>query len=92
MPGINLTQQTLKFPLNWHGRLIVDINQANGIERILHQTLHGCGLRNFQVSIGSTSAKGTYRTFLLTSDIPDIMTFRAITKALSTLPGVKMLL
>ena len=92
MPGINLAQHTLKFPLTWHGSLIVDISQASGIEFLIHQALHGCGLRDFNITPGSSSSKGTYRTFLLTANIKDILTFRAITKALSTLPGVKMLL
>jgi len=81
----------LQFPLVWHARLIVQAGIPSTRERI-EQTFAGMGLVLSALTQGSASSGGRYCTWQISANIPDLSLFRAVSKALGDLPGVKMLL
>ena len=91
MSDLFQNKQTLQFPLVWHARLIVLAEIADtraGIE----QTFAALGLTLSDLAQGSISSSGRYCTWQISANIPNLSLFRAVSKALSELPGVKMLL
>ncbi|MDD3952536.1 MAG: hypothetical protein PHY82_01315 [Lentisphaeria bacterium] len=91
MPDIFQNHQVLQFPLVWHARLIVQAEFATTREGI-EQTFAAMGLTLTDLTQGSASSGGRYCTWQISANIPNLSLFRAISKALADLPGVKMLL
>lgn len=91
MSDILPNHQVLQFPLVWHARLIVLAEIATTREGI-EQTFAAMGLTLTDLTQGSASSGGRYCTWQISANIPSLPHFRAVSKALSELPGVKMLL
>ena len=95
-PFPNLSQSSLnhlKFPVLWHGRLIVRKDMEKQIdEPLIRSVFESMGLQPDDIRESSVSTAGTYVSWQLCCMIPDVALFRAVTSALKTLPGVKMLL
>jgi len=92
MPDFDITKKTLKFPLTWHGSLVVEGERESEFAFALENVMRGCAISRFEISEGRQSSGGKYHTWKLTADFSDVMQFRATTQALGTLPGVKMLI
>lgn len=88
---MDFSSHTLQFPLEWHGRLIVDGGDIRLTEAI-SQILSGAGLHDFTVEQGNCSASGRYVTFNIVCNMPELTVFRAVGAALGQLPGVRTLL
>jgi len=91
MPDLFPNNQVLQFPLVWHARLIV-LAEVAGTREGIEQTFAALGLTLSDLRQGSVSSSGRYRTWQISANIPDLSLFRAVSKALADLPGVKMLL
>lgn len=91
MANILAPKQQLQFPLDWHARLIVEA-EACDTQKGIEQVFAGLGLSMLNLSAGNTSSKGRYCTWQISANIPNSAIFRSVCKALSELPGVKILL
>ena len=89
---VNISTQTLHFPLQWHGSLILESIPEEAARAAIEQTLHGCGQHVFSVTPGNASAQGRFRTWKISTVFADITAFRLTTKALGSLPGTRMLI
>ena len=81
----------LKFPLQWHGRLISFAKEGD-ISPLVKDAFCAFMLDDGEISFANTSSSGTYVTWQLSATIPDILTLRGLFKALENLPGVRMLI
>jgi hypothetical protein len=84
-------QQSLQFPLLWHGRLIVDAENLVSRQTI-ERVFTGLGLALASLSLGGVSSSGRYCSWQISAQIPSLALFRAVSQALCDLPGVKILL
>ena len=84
---------SLKFPVLWHGCLVIRQESGNAVEEcLIRQVFEGMGLCPESIKPGGVTRSGGYATWRLSCVIPDIALFRAVTKALKELPGAKMIL
>ena len=81
----------MKFPLKWHGRLIV-VAKTGDISPLIEDVFRTFHLDDSLVEQANTSASGTYKTWQLSATIPDLLTLRGMFNALENLPGVRMLI
>lgn len=88
---MDFSTHTLRFPLEWHGRLIVDGGDSRTQDAIC-QILNGAGLPDFSVEQGRQSDTGRFVSFNIVCTMPEMAVFRAVGSALQQLPGVCMLL
>lgn len=84
--------QELKFPVVWHGSLLMYAEAAGNTPDIVRKIFSVFGLADGTVETGNTSKTGRYVTFHLTCTVEDKNTLEALFDALSGLPGVRMLL
>lgn len=89
---IDITKQTLVFPLQWHGSLILENVPAETAKNAIEQTLRGCGQLEFTLREGNVSAQGRFCTWKITTVFRDLAGFRLTAQALGNLPGAKMLI
>jgi len=81
----------LKFPLVWHGRLVV-FAKAGDISQLIADVFDKLKLDDMEITQANTSSAGTYRTWQLKAEIQDHETLNALFYNLEKLPGVKMLI
>ncbi len=86
-----MEENGLKFPLQWHGRLIAFANVGD-ITPLIEDVFRSFHLDDAIVASANTSSSGTYRTWQLSATIPEFLILRGIFKALENLPGVRMLI
>ena len=83
--------EQLKFPLTWHGRLVM-VAGAENVEDSVRRIYAAVGVTEGEVSYAHNSSKGTYETWKLDGTVHDLSMLHELFKALELLPGVKMLL
>ena len=83
--------EQLKFPLTWHGRLVM-VAGAENVEDSVRRIYAAVGVTEGEVSYAHKSSKGTYETWKLDGTVLDLSMLHELLKALELLPGVKMLL
>ncbi len=91
MSDIFQNNQILQFPLVWHTRLIA-LAEIASTRKGIEQAFASLGLTISDLAKGSPSSGGRYCTWQISAKIPSLPQLRAVSKALSELPGVKMLL
>ncbi|MFA6931455.1 MAG: hypothetical protein WCT05_14110 [Lentisphaeria bacterium] len=91
MSNILDSKQQLQFPLDWHTRLIVQA-EISDTQKGIEQIFSGLGLSLLNLSAGNVSSGALYCTWQISANIPNLAVFRAVSKALSELPGAKILL
>ena len=83
--------EQLKFPLTWHGRLVM-VTGTENVEDSVRRIYAAVGVTEGEVSYAHKSSKGTYETWKLDGTVDDLSMLHELFKALELLPGVKMLL
>ena len=84
-------QAQLKFPLTWHGSLIV-FKTAGDISPLIQEVFAHLRLGETTLVPGKSSSAGTYAVWKLSAVVKDYETLLALFASLEGLPGVKMLI
>ena len=86
-----MEESGLKFPLQWHGRLIAFANVGD-ITPLIEDVFKTFHLDDAVITHANTSSSGTYKTWQLSATIPELMVLRGLFNSLESLPGVRMLI
>ena len=83
--------EQLKFPLRWHGRLVM-LAGTVGVEESVARVFQSLGVTEGEVVQANRSRNGTYETWRLSGMVHSLAMLRGMFLALEGLPGMKMLL
>ena len=84
-------QEQLRFPLTWHGSLIV-FRTAGDVSPLIQEVFSRLKLTESTFAPGKSSSAGTYAVWKLSAVVQDYETLLALFASLEQLPGVKMLI
>ena len=86
-----MISESLKFPVQWHGRLLMHAEAAD-VAAAVQRIYLALGLAQGTVDLGQKSSGGRYVTWQVSAVVPDPGTLRRLFAMLENLPGLKMLL
>lgn len=87
----NNPEKQLEFPLTWYSSLITTAVTGD-ISDLVLDIFTSLNLRNAQIARGAMSAGGKYQSWKISAEVPDLNTFRQLTRALEDIPGKKILI
>lgn len=86
-----MMNETLHFPLLWHGRLLT-LAPGLGVPAAVQRVYDGLQIGGGSIASGRQSGGQKYRSWQLSAPLPDRATMLALFAALEALPDVKMLI
>ncbi len=86
-----MKSESLQFPVQWHGRLLMHAGAAD-IEAAVKGIYLVLGLAQATIAPGQKSSGARYETWQVSAVVPDQATLRRLFAMLEGLPGLKMLL
>jgi len=87
----NFQNAVLKFPLEWHSRLIIHTCE-NSPENEIRQIFASLRIDLLELKKGNLSSSGKYQTWQFSTKITNVTSYKALHHALRNITGIKMLI